>query len=103
MTPTQWRRVDCCVVFLSQQPQSGFDHTTTKTQHQVESRLFLDVVVRQSSAILELFSSENQTLLIWRNSFLVLDLGLDILNGVRGLDLQSNGLAGEGFDENLHF
>ena len=43
---------------------------------------FLDVVVAQSTAILELFAGENQTLLIWRNSLLILDLGLDILDSV---------------------
>ena len=31
----------------------------------------------------------------------VLDLGLDIVNGVRWLDLKGDGLAGEGLDENL--
>ena len=33
---------------------------------------------------------------------LVLDLGLDIVDGVRGLDLKGDGLAREGLDENLH-
>ena len=35
-------------------------------------------------------------------AFLVLDLGLDVLDGVGWLDLQGDGLAGEGLDENLH-
>ena len=34
--------------------------------------------------------------------YLYLDLGLDILDGVRGLDLEGDGLAREGLDENLH-
>ena len=33
---------------------------------------------------------------------LVLDLGLDVVNGIRGLDLESDGLAGKGLHENLH-
>ena len=33
---------------------------------------------------------------------LVLDLGLDIVDGVRGLNLEGDGLAREGLDENLH-
>ena len=37
-----------------------------------------------------------------RDALLVLDLGLDILDGVRGLDLEGDGLAREGLDENLH-
>ena len=32
-----------------------------------------------------------------------LDLGLDVLDGVRGLDLEGDSLPGEGLDENLHF
>lgn len=35
-------------------------------------------------------------------AFLVLDLGLDVLDRVGWLDLQGDGLAGEGLDENLH-
>merc|ERR1719468_482398 len=55
---------------------------TTESKNQVKSRFFLDVVVAQSTAILELFAGENQTLLIWRDSLLILDLGLDILDSV---------------------
>jgi hypothetical protein len=31
-----------------------------------------------------------------------LDLGLDIVNGIRRLDLKRDGLARQGLDENLH-
>ena len=51
------------------------DATATETEHQVQSGLLLDVVVRESAAILELLASEDQTLLIGRDTFLVLDLG----------------------------
>jgi len=64
--------------------------------------LFLDVVVRECSAILKLLSGENESLLIWRNAFLVLDFGFDVLNGVGGFDIQRNGLSSEGLNENLH-
>jgi len=59
----------------------------------VEGGLLLDVVVRKSAAILELLSGEDQTLLVRGNALLVLDLGLDIVNGIRALDLESDGLA----------
>jgi hypothetical protein len=48
----------------------------------MQGGLLLDVVVRQGTSVLELLSGKDQTLLIWRNSFLVLDLSLDIVNGV---------------------
>jgi uncharacterized metal-binding protein len=48
----------------------------------MERRLLLDVVVSQRAPVLELLASENQTLLIRRNAFLVLDLGLHLLDRV---------------------
>jgi len=68
----------------------------------MKCRLLLDVVVRESSAILKLLASEDETLLVWRNSFLVLDLCLDVLDGVARLNLQGYSFTGEGFDEDLH-
>ena len=68
-------------------------HASAQTQHQVEGGPLLNVVFRDGAAILELFAPKDQSLLIWRSSFFVLDPGLDILNGVGGLNLQSDGLA----------
>merc|ERR1719491_1970301 len=69
----------------------------------MESGLLLDVVVGKGSAILELLSGEDQTLLIWRNSFLVLDPGLHVIDGISGFDVKSDRLASKGFHEDLHF
>merc|ERR1711874_797114 len=77
-------------------------HSSTESEDQMESGLFLDVVVRQSSAILQLLASKDQTLLVWGDSLLVLDLSLDILNGIAGLNLQGDGLPCESLDEDLH-
>jgi len=49
-----------------------------------------------------LLSSEDESLLVWWDSFLVLDLGLDILDGVSWLDIKGDGLTSEGLDEDLH-
>ena len=68
----------------------------------MESRLLLDVVIRKSSAVLELLASENESLLIGRDTFLVLDLGLHVLNSVGGLNIEGDGLASESLDEDLH-
>jgi len=62
----------------------------------------LDVVVGKSATVLKLLAGKDQTLLVWGDSFLVLDLALDIVNGVAGLDLKGDGLARQGLDENLH-
>ena len=75
---------------------------TSESKNEMESGLLLDVVVGESSAILKLLSGKDESLLVWGTSFLVLDLSLDVLNGVRGLDLEGDGLASQGLDEDLH-
>ncbi len=47
--------------------------TTTKTEDEMESRLFLNVVVGKSAAIFELLAGEDQALLVWRDAFLVFE------------------------------
>jgi len=88
----------------------------------MEGRLLLDVVVGQRAAVLELFAGKDEMLLIGGNAifmppfrlcdtcrrtsndspFLVLDLSLDIVDCVRRLDLEDDGLPGQGLDEDLH-
>ena len=63
-------------------------HTTAEAEHKVEGGLLLDVVVRESAAILELLASEDQALLVRGDALLVLDLGLDVVDGVGRLDLE---------------
>ena len=77
-------------------------HSSSETEHQVESGLLLDVVIRKGTAIFELLSGKDKTLLIWGNTFFILNLGLNVLNGVAGFDIQSDRLACKGLDENLH-
>jgi len=83
----------------------GFDkdlHTTTETKDQMQSRLLLDVVVRKGTTILKLLAGEDQPLLVWWNTLLVLDFGLNIFNGVRGLNFKRDGFSSQGLDKNLH-
>jgi hypothetical protein len=49
-----------------------------------------------------LLSGEDQALLVRGNALLVLDLGLDVVDGVRRFDLKGDGLASQGLDEDLH-
>jgi len=53
-------------------------------------------------AVLELLAGKDETLLVWWDALLILNLGLDIVDCIRGLDLESDGLAGEGLDKDLH-
>ena len=79
---------------MASRSPSGAVRTATKTEDQVESGLLLDVVIGEGPTVFELLSGEDQTLLVRRDSFLVLDLGLDVVDGVGALDLESYGLAG---------
>merc|ERR1719438_551450 len=77
-------------------------HTSSQSKHKMKGAFLLDVIIREGSSIFQLLPSKDQSLLIWGNSFLVLDLGLDILNGIRGFNLQGDGLASQSLDEDLH-
>merc|ERR1712151_1085017 len=65
-------------------------HTPTETKHKMKSRLFLDVIIGKSATIFQLLSCKDQTLLIWWNTFLVLDLLLNVVDGVAWLNVKSN-------------
>jgi hypothetical protein len=62
-------------------------HTATEAENEVKGGFLLDVVVRQGAAILELLAGEDQALLVRRNTLLILNLGLDIVDGVARLNL----------------
>ena len=86
---------------LGKGSKRGIVHATTETQHKVKRRLLLNIIVRQRAAVLKLLAREDETLLIRGNALLVLDLGLHVVNGVRCLNIESNGLTRQGLDENL--
>ena len=65
----------------------------------MQGRLLLDVVVGEGSAVLELLAGEDQSLLVGGDALLVLDFGLDIVDGVRRLHLEGDGLARQGLHE----
>jgi len=53
---------------------------TSESEDQMEGGFFLDVVVGEGSAVFELLSGEDESLLIWWDTFLILDLSLDVFN-----------------------
>ena len=83
-------------------PIHGSLVSSSKAENQVKSGLLLDVVVGKGAAVLKLLASEDEALLIWGNALLVLDLLLDLLDGVRALNFKGNSLSGESLDEDLH-
>ena len=94
-------------------------HTSTKTEDEVEGGLLLNVaarninvrvgweyqhglLIRKSSPVLELLASKDQPLLVRGDALLVLNLRLDVIDGIGRLDLESDRLAGQGLDKDLH-
>merc|ERR1711967_802 len=77
-------------------------HTPTEAKDEVEGALLLDVVVGKRAPVLELLARKDEALLVRGDALLVLDLGLDVLDRVRGLDIEGDGLAGQCLDEDLH-
>ena len=69
----------------------------------MERGVLLDVVVLKGAAFFQLLAGEDEALLIRRDAFLVLDLGLDVVDAVVGLAFEGDVLASEGADEDLHF
>jgi hypothetical protein len=67
----------------------------------MKRRFLLNVVVAQSTSIFQLLSGKNQSLLIWWNTLFVLNLGLDIVNRIRRLDIEGNCLPGQSFYKDL--
>ena len=64
----------------------------------MKCRLLLDVVVRERAAVFKLLTSKDETLLVRGDTLLVLDLGLDVVDGVGRLHLKGDGLTCCGWD-----
>merc|ERR1712036_144663 len=77
-------------------------HTTSQSKDKMKCRFLLDVVVTKGSSIFQLLSSKDETLLIWRDTFFVLDLGLDIFDCVGSFDFKGDGFSCQCFDKDLH-
>jgi hypothetical protein len=93
-----------CFNILIKEMGKGLSIGTHKSvlKDQVKGGLLLDIVVCEGTFILQLLASKNQALLIGRDSFLVLDLLLDTVDGIGGLYLQRDGLPSERLDKDLH-
>ena len=86
-----------------------------KAKDKVKGRLLLDVVIQESLTIFKLLVKMRRCwsggmlemmISVWHSSEeednITLDLGLDIIDGIRGLKLKGDCLSSEGLYENLH-
>jgi len=81
------------VVFSGKHLERRFNNSSSKAKYKVEGRLLLNIVVTQSSPVLKLLSSKDQTLLIGWNTLFILNFLLYILDCVRALYFESDSLS----------
>jgi hypothetical protein len=62
-----------------------------ETEDEMEDGFLLNIVVGEGPAVLELFASKDEMLLVRGDALLVLDLRLDVVDRVGRLDLQRDG------------
>ena len=69
----------------------------------MERGLLLNIVVGQCAAVFKLLTSKNESLLVWRYPFLILNLLLHILDGIARLSVECDCFSSERLDKNLQF
>src|SRR5260370_601243 len=66
----------------------------------MKCRFLLNIVIGECATILELLASKDEALLIGRNSLLVLDLCLHVVDGVGRFDLKSDSFPSQPISRN---
>lgn len=77
-------------------------HASSQSQHEVQSALFLDVVVGHCPAVLQALSGEDESLFARRDALLLSNAFLDLGDAVGLLHIDSHGLPSESSHEYLH-
>ena len=75
--------------------------SSSEAQNQVQCAFLLDVVVGQGSPVFQLFSGEDESLLVRRYALLVLDFRSHGCYGVFMGHIQRDGLSSQGLHEDL--
>lgn len=75
---------------------------TTQTQHQMNCRFLLDIVVRKRPPVFQLLTSENESLLVDRNPLFIHDFLFHTLDRIDWFDINRDGFPCQCLYENLH-
>ena len=90
--------IDVCTLQVGEAAHhSAFEHRT-----QVQGALLMDVVVGYRAFVLQLLASKREQLLVWWDTFALLEFGFHSPNGVGCFHTQCDGLASERLHEDLH-
>jgi hypothetical protein len=82
--------------------KTSFHRSAAQSQDEVQRGLLLDVVVADRALIVQLLAGEDQTLLLRRDTFLVLYLRLHVGDRVAVLHVESDRPASQRFHKDLH-
>ena len=77
-------------------------HASSDSHDHIYGGFVLNVVVRKGSSIFKVLVRKNKSLLVWGDTFFVLNLGLYVLDGIRSFHVKSDRFSSQGFDEDLH-
>jgi hypothetical protein len=69
----------------------------------MQSSVVLDVIVGESAAVFKLLAAEDEALMLGMDALPIIDLVLDGVDGVGGLDFKSDCFSSQKLQENLHF
>ncbi|VDO15485.1 unnamed protein product [Brugia timori] len=62
----------------------------------------MNIIIGQCATVLQLLARKDQSLLIWWNAFLVLNLCFDIFDSIRSLHFECYGFTRQSLYKNLH-
>jgi len=68
----------------------------------MKGRFLLDIIVGKGTTILQLFTSEDETLLIGRDTLLILNLSFNIFDRVWSLNFKGDGLTSESLNKSAY-
>lgn len=81
------------VVLLGQSSQGGLDHSSSHLEEHFNGGGLADSAGADRLRVVQLLSSENKTLVVVVDVLLLLNHLLDVLHGLRGLNLKRDGVS----------
>jgi hypothetical protein len=71
----------------------AFISTTAKAEHQMDGRVAPNIIVGQGAVAFQLRAGKDEALLSWATSILLIDFHLDVIDGIRALDIKSDWIS----------
>jgi hypothetical protein len=76
--------------------------SSSQTKQKIQCGLLLNVIVKRSAVVFQLLTREDQTLLVRRDTFLILNFLFDVIDSIELLDIKSDGRTSKCLHKDLH-